>query len=276
MITNINSPENLQLLVPFSSEKEIKDYKLLLGEKGAKKKKPIFDIFKEKALSINRHDDLVTWTTFNFQRFRALTSHSTALKLLKEIGVDKNYVPVIKTDLPWNNAFGKAIDDLSLSEVLLPVPECLLHFKYIDKKDYVAYLHQPTKESKIAYRILPHPDISDEEHKMMMSGMGIFIAYILLSFELKLTALSSSKGENIVFDESNDKPRLNRDYEYKVLPIKQERKESSAAGRGTGSKKKFHIRRAHWRTYEDGKRIRIGWMFVGDINLGFVDKDYVV
>jgi hypothetical protein len=39
------------------------------------------------------------------------------------------------------------------------------------------------------------------------------------------------------------------------------------------TRKRLHFRRSHWRHYEN-HRTKIGWMLVGDPDLGFVDKHY--
>lgn len=45
------------------------------------------------------------------------------------------------------------------------------------------------------------------------------------------------------------------------------------AGTGTGSKKRLHFRRGHWRHYEESKTW-IRWCLVGNPDLGFISKEY--
>jgi hypothetical protein len=39
---------------------------------------------------------------------------------------------------------------------------------------------------------------------------------------------------------------------------------------------RLHLRRSHFRHYEDGRRVRIPWTLVGNPDLGFIDKHYTL
>lgn len=45
------------------------------------------------------------------------------------------------------------------------------------------------------------------------------------------------------------------------------------AGHGTGTKKRLHFRRGHWRHYEESKTW-VRWCLVGNPDLGFISKEY--
>lgn len=277
MIANLQSPENLHLLFPFHSEKEIKDYKLLLGEKGSKKKKIALEKFRADSSDLGKHG-LILWSTTMLQRLRALSNHATALKIMKELDLEKDYIPVITSHASWGDVLQKAIPNLTVEEVVLPVPECFLKFKYIDGKYYVIYLKQETGDIALSYKpveVYDDPVFRNSHYGVMTDAMFPFVLYLLLSFELNLTNVVSDSGKVISFSEGFENQMPVTSIEYRLLPVSKQRG-SSSESTGIGSKKKFHIRRAHWRTYENGNRVRIGWMFVGDINLGFVDKDYMV
>lgn len=76
---------------------------------------------------------------------------------------------------------------------------------------------------------------------------------------------------------------------YHVVRLHRKHAPRGEVGPATGRHVRAHVRRGHWRHYQDGgsgheqftdkdgylrSRTWINWMVVGDINLGFVDKEY--
>lgn len=62
-------------------------------------------------------------------------------------------------------------------------------------------------------------------------------------------------------------------YDYHVVDLNRHRHRVWGQVEGTGSRKRLHFRRGHWRHYEQFKTW-IKWTLVGDPDLGFVDKEY--
>jgi hypothetical protein len=76
--------------------------------------------------------------------------------------------------------------------------------------------------------------------------------------------------------------------DYHIVRLHRRHTRSDVRGPATGRHVRAHYRRGHWRHYKDGASGReqyidngilcsktyIHWMIVGDINLGFVDKEY--
>jgi hypothetical protein len=65
-------------------------------------------------------------------------------------------------------------------------------------------------------------------------------------------------------------------YDFHVVDLsKRHRAKSGYGGGGEGSQKRLHLRRGHWRHYES-HRTWINWMLVGNPDLGFIDKHYLL
>ena len=70
--------------------------------------------------------------------------------------------------------------------------------------------------------------------------------------------------------------------DHYVLNIKQHRsyRVEARPGETTGTKRRLHFRRGHWRTLNrdepNERRMWIKWMLVGDPSLGFVHKQYAI
>lgn len=63
-------------------------------------------------------------------------------------------------------------------------------------------------------------------------------------------------------------------YDFHVIDLDRRRHRAApAASVGTGSRKRLHFCRGHWRHYETSKTW-IRWCLKGDPDLGFVDKEY--
>lgn len=67
-----------------------------------------------------------------------------------------------------------------------------------------------------------------------------------------------------------------RGWTYHQVTIDPVRLSSGAAAQGTHASPRWHIRRGHWRTLADGRRVFVRECEVGDATLGGVVKDYVV
>ena len=64
--------------------------------------------------------------------------------------------------------------------------------------------------------------------------------------------------------------------DYHVVSLaKRARAKPIASTASTGSRKRLHFRRGHWRHYQ-AHRTWIKWMLVGDPDLGFIDKEYTL
>lgn len=278
MTLTINSKENLQFILPLTSDNEIKHCRVLIGEKGSKKKKSAIEKVKEYLYTVGSAGRAL-FATSTLQHLRALSSHEKAISVLKELDLDTDYLPIITTDVYWGDVLQKAIPDLKNEEVILPLPEFYLKFKYKDGKYYVVYIGQGNLTSGYVYKPLQDyvPNLSmHKEYGNMSDSMIDYVSYLLLAFEIKLANLVTKSGTNISFEEGLRDKLRDRSIEYRLTPALRSSDSSSEQSTHLGKKVKFHFRRAHWRTYSDGKRIRIGWTFVGDIRLGFVDKDYVI
>lgn len=267
---------NKTLITPFFNPSEMKMFKLLLSDKGAKKKKPGISYLRDVVSQLDGVE-LKMWVTGTLQKFRSLSDHASALKVLKEIGISTDYVPVIYVNEPWDQALQNVIKDVDIRDVMLPVPDCIMVLKHTDGVVYNVFLEQHGLEEQITIHLMSDDERSDDDANQILEALEPLITYSLLSFEIKLSSLNNHAGKNIVHTEDKDNLlNIDKSCEYKLTPVHKTKSSESAESVPTGRKVKFHIRRAHWRTYEDGKRIRIGWMFVGDISLGFVDKDYVI
>lgn len=62
--------------------------------------------------------------------------------------------------------------------------------------------------------------------------------------------------------------------DHRVVDLsRRHRVANPAAGHGTGTRKRLHFRRGHWRHYEESKTW-VRWCLVGSPDLGFISKEY--
>lgn len=61
--------------------------------------------------------------------------------------------------------------------------------------------------------------------------------------------------------------------DYHVVDLARRHRVANPTAGHTGSKKRLHFRRGHWRHFEESKTW-VKWCLVGDFDLGFIDKHY--
>lgn len=209
-----------------------------------------------------------------------MSSTAKATFTLEKMGLAEYIVPNIFIKNDWYTPLHKVLGDVTLSDIVLPAPRMLISMT-IGENQYTTLVSQDSPEeavkienftyyNPVSSEVVPSHAIADGSSEAVREFINYF-CYAMIASEVNLAEKKevdrSASGVSTASAPSG--------YDYHVVAIKRSQG-SNEGGTGTGSKKRFHFRRAHKRELADGRTIRIGWMFVGDIELGFVDKDYAL
>jgi|ERR1035437_910649 hypothetical protein len=125
-----------------------------------------------------------------------------------------------------------------------------------------------------------HLTISDGAQTDIKLGVIKHLAHVSNIMRLFIAFINSS--EKVSYKEKSNNPYTIPQvvkskkplWEYKLLSLKQIKKESSDFLGGTHASPRYHLRRGHWRTLSSGKEVYIDPMEVGDKSKGLIEKDY--
>lgn len=249
---------------------------ILLGMHGSKKR---------TILAANVIRTINGYSTFNrilqvsiLRKFMAdESSNERAVFTLEKMGLTQYVVPNIYVQNDWYTPLHKVLGDVTLGDIVLPAPRIMVSMT-IGQNVYTAVVSQATPETEVVIdnftyydpvssEVVPSHVTVDMQSKSVQEFIRYF-CYAMIASEVNLAEKRDTPRGAIG---TSGSPLSG--YDYKIIAIKRSQG-GHTEGTGTGSKKRFHFRRAHKRILGDGREIRIGWMFVGDIELGFVDKDY--
>jgi hypothetical protein len=180
----------------------------------------------------------------------------------------------------WANAFegAEGISD----EFRLPYQICTFEFRVVGRTVIVfageddqgisgsKRVATPFVESG-DYWYCPGYADSNQNELLMYLWAQIRSICIALDAEVATTTVVRAPHKLNEKRERQGKPLI---IEHRVVDLaKRHRVGNPSAGQGTGSKKRLHFRRGHWRHYEESKTW-VRWCLVGDPDLGFISKHY--
>lgn len=260
-------------------------FDVLLGKHGSRLRESSGDALRKAILESSSF--MAVLQVASVQRGLAQkSSDELATFTLTKLNLGEYLVPTINIKNDWYKALSKQIADVTLKDVMLPQPRCIIRMVH-DGIGYQAVVKQESPDHEIDtefFTSAPEDESVPDDDDASDGRVDIFkrqLAYALLASEVDLAHSVSTRldkrEEGAVLPSLPGKADLNayRGNTYTIVALRKN-KGCQSSGEGTGTRKRFHVRRAHFRTYENGKTVRINWMFVGDINLGFVDKDYEV
>lgn len=190
---------------------------------------------------------------------------------------------VIKHD--WASAFKQPLENEVFNyEFKLPYEHCLFELQ-LDKK-YVLVLASQHSGNNVNIIIFISMNehwvavsISDNELYRDTCDINVF-RYALDQVRAVCIALDTEIAETTV---ERAPYKLNKDriskgrppmFSYHIVDLSS-RYRNKPVHSGTHNSPRFHLRRGHWRHYEDHKTW-IKWTLVGNPDLGFIDKQYII
>lgn len=193
----------------------------------------------------------------------------------------------------WAAAFAGATD-YAEGEFRLPFEVCAFEFRIGGRRlvalaiDVGSQVRVTTVvETKLGWLV---PDLSfdiengqwnvpkDGNHYMAKEGYFNFASFVASQIRAACIAMEANVAESEIVQAPEKlnrarakagKPPLS---DHHIIYLTRQYK-GDARGDGTGTKRRLHFRRGHWRHYED-HRTWIRWTLVGDPDLGFVEKEY--
>lgn len=206
-----------------------------------------------------------------------------ATKKLKDFSAIEPQIFIVQHD--WASAFSGATD-FADGEFRLPFEVCCFEFM-ISGRHAIVLVHE-TEECPVWGAIfiaghghwigMPIGDLSAPAD----GGEELQPFYDMVHFNVK--AICVALDSEIAYKDVTRAPvKLNeslrrkneppiRDF-YTVNLARRSHVKPASGGHDTGTKKRLHFRRGHWRRYPTHKTW-IRWTLVGDPDLGFIDKQY--
>jgi len=183
-----------------------------------------------------------------------------------------------------HNWLGVLGEQLTLdSEVRLPYPNCVFEF-VCNGLPCLIWCRQP---SSSLFEFLTFLNVEKDTWTFLGKNAAPFggvVAYLLK----QVLALAIVLDADVATTRKVDAPaKLNKKralsgkpplVSYHVVDLNKKKRRTivNDGQGGTHSSPRLHLRRGHTRTYKTGQTIWINWMLVGDPDLGFVDKHYLL
>jgi hypothetical protein len=117
------------------------------------------------------------------------------------------------------------------------------------------------------------PGYADSNQNELLMHLWAQIRSICIALDAEVATTTVVRAPHKLNEkrERQGKPPI---IEHRVVDLaKRHRVANPAASGGSGSKKRLHFRRGHWRHYEESKTW-VRWCLVGDHDLGFISKHY--
>lgn len=182
---------------------------------------------------------------------------------------------VIKHD--WSAALG--IED---GEVNLPYDLCAFEFR-ISGRNVIAFTVNDQIATEQAFTLLIESAgmwIAFDEHKSHTNPHGLIkivwdnIRAICIALDAEVATQTIQRAPHKLNEKRlRDGKAPLRD--YSVVDLSRRHRIANPSSGESGSKKRLHFRRGHWRHFETSKTW-VKWCLVGDPDLGFVAKHYTL
>lgn len=208
------------------------------------------------------------------------TKESSARKSLDPVVLERGHSFVVRHD--WSAALGAAIDG-GAGDVALPYPVCYFEFVLNGRPVIVEAKQTPGEPIRYSTFVSAPPfwyasfDLNAEQLRSQRFARFLLrqIEAICVALDAEV-AMSEPKRQPIGHDVRRTKSGEWVPIDgYHVVDLSRRSRSAGGPGEETGSKKRLHFRRGHWRHYETFKSW-IKWTLVGNPDLGFVDKHYAL
>ena len=183
----------------------------------------------------------------------------------------------------WHSALSKIIKDVQDNEIQLPYAETIFEFSYMETPMRGTIYQDPnTYEIKLGnvYISTASAEVFEVRPWYLANAKeaAVFLEHVRYTCVALETELSVKQQQPMLDFLKALKPAQRKllkapSVTYKILPVRKHEPKEGSVVPVVGSKQRFHVRRSHWKMVK-GERRRIKWYFAGNIELGFVVKDY--
>lgn len=199
----------------------------------------------------------------------------------------------------WLLAFGDSLGEVQQTEIKLPYPITAFEFRVCSRTLIVVVFEQAESESKSWYYFA---EAKNGFWVALEDKLGTYpvmrwakkqVEAICVMLDSQVAEFSTTKQPTKLQEKRQRDGKLPL-YDYHIVDLSRQHKNSKVDSTPTGRKVRCHWRRGHWlhadkqpfvdlhridynkRWEQHGDRWRtwIKWMLVGDPDLGFVDKEY--
>lgn len=213
-----------------------------------------------------------------------------------------NYPDLVETFVVrhnWLLAFGDSLGEVQQAEIKLPYPVTAFEFRVCSRTLIVVVFEQAESESKSWYYFA---EAKNGFWVALEDKLGTYpvmrwakkqVEAICVMLDSQVAEFSTTK-QPVKLQEKRQRDGKLPLYDYHIVDLSRQHKNSKIDSIPTGRKVRCHWRRGHWlhadkqpfvdlhriddnkRWEQHGDRWRtwIKWMLVGDPDLGFVDKEY--
>lgn len=183
----------------------------------------------------------------------------------------------------WHGALSKIIKDVTNNEIQIPYPETIFEFSYMETPMRGTVYQDPdTYEIRLGNIYVSPAEAEVFEvrpwylanHKEAAEFLD-HVRYTCIALETELSVKEQQPMLSFLKALKPEQRKMLKapSVTYKILPIRKHEPKEGSVVPVIGSKQRFHVRRSHWKMVK-GERRRIKWYFAGNIELGFVVKDY--
>lgn len=279
---NSNREEFMQLMQPLGGEQALVEAVAHVEAELPALEAQHNALLKEKRL-IEGHLDWLHSAPFVLQKNECSRAH----KLLESLMTDperSKAAEAIKTATPfvvchdWLATMGAgALDDYA-GAIKLPYESCFFEFKVNDRPVLIYASQTEGLDPKAQpFMMLGNEWYCGGEEDC---GVGSAFHFLWLQVVAICAVLDAAVATHTVQRapqalnkkrEKAGKPAL---YDFHIVDLaKRARAAPSASSSDSGSRKRLHFRRGHWRHFEASKSW-VRWCLVGDPDLGFIAKEY--
>jgi hypothetical protein len=195
-------------------------------------------------------------------------------------GDDPNSVPwdevmpfVVQHD--WAAAFKNATDYAD-GGFKLPYDMCAFEFRVSGRSVTVLAFQGEEQEPRFTTYVQfgNHWVSGEDNEKLPFSDFALSqIKAICVALDAEVASRSVVRASEALNRKRAEKGHIPL-YSYHVVSLnRQYRIANPSGGQGTGTRKRLHFRRGHWRHYAEFKTW-VRWTLVGNPELGFIDKEY--
>lgn len=182
-------------------------------------------------------------------------------------------LPTFSIGHDWFSVLDKHLGTVDDNQIVLPFPKCIFKLDYVEGTPYGIISQHPETNVINVLSFSANPGMTFEEFKDPYEVFKRHVIFACVAMEMGLAGKMSEINADLGKDSVAGRDPVNS---YKVLPIKLTKSQPKPHNVNTGaSAQRFHVRRSHWKTVK-GVRKRIKWYFAGNIELGFIIKDYAV
>lgn len=189
---------------------------------------------------------------------------------------DIQHTFVVKHD--WSAALGGVED----GDVRLPYELCAFEFRICGRTVIAMAVETDQNEHGMIFTVLveaqgywmPFCDSIPKEDDSLSQFVWNQIQAICVALDAEV-AVDEVQRAPYKLNQKREKAGKRPLADFHVVDLAKRHRVSNPSYGESGTKKRLHFRRGHWRHYEDSKTW-VKWCLVGDPDLGFISKEYSI